>query len=109
MPTDGPDDVDIEPAVVCAACGRHGADVRPDWESLESRPRRQALLMADWSRAFDDPIPVPDGRVLRTRHVAGHYATALPKPVQVRVEWQTAARQALHADGPHLHRSDGAR
>ena len=58
MPTDGPDDVDIEPAVVCAACGRHGADVRPDWESLESRARRQALLMADWSRAFDDPIPV---------------------------------------------------
>jgi hypothetical protein len=33
-----PDDVrlsDIKPAFVCAACGRRGADVRPDWESLE--------------------------------------------------------------------------
>jgi hypothetical protein len=28
----------------------------------------------DWSRAFDDPIPLPDGRVLRTLHDAGHYA-----------------------------------
>jgi len=32
-----PDDVrlsDIEPRFVCAACGRRGADVRPDWDSL---------------------------------------------------------------------------
>ena len=36
----------------------------------------------DWLRAFDDPIPLPD---------AGHYATALPKAVLERVEWQTAA------------------
>ena len=26
---------DIRPAFVCAACGRRGADVRPDWDSLE--------------------------------------------------------------------------
>jgi hypothetical protein len=24
---------DIEPRFVCAACGRRGADIRPDWES----------------------------------------------------------------------------
>jgi hypothetical protein len=42
-------------------------------------------LMADWHRAFDDPIPVPDGRVRKTVHDAGHYATALPKVVQERV------------------------
>jgi hypothetical protein len=40
----------------------------------------------DRSRAFDDPIPVPDGRVLRTLHDAGHYAAALPKAVQDRAE-----------------------
>jgi hypothetical protein len=32
-----------------------------------------------WSRAFDDPIPVPDGRVLKTFTMPGHYATVLPK------------------------------
>jgi hypothetical protein len=32
---------DIEPAFVCAVCGRRGADVRPDWESLQPRPKRQ--------------------------------------------------------------------
>jgi hypothetical protein len=26
---------------------------------------------ADWSCAFDDPIPVPDGRVLKSLHDAG--------------------------------------
>jgi len=26
---------DIEPAFVCAVCGRHGADVRPDWQEVE--------------------------------------------------------------------------
>jgi len=25
---------DVEPRFVCAACGRRGADVRPDWESV---------------------------------------------------------------------------
>jgi hypothetical protein len=24
---------DIEPAFICVACGRRGADIRPDWES----------------------------------------------------------------------------
>ena len=31
---------DIELKFVCAACGRRGADVRPDWQSLQPRPRR---------------------------------------------------------------------
>jgi hypothetical protein len=43
-----------------------------------------------WHRAFDDPITLPDGRTPRTLHDAGHYATALPKAVQERAEWQTA-------------------
>jgi hypothetical protein len=73
-----------------------------------------------WSRPFDDPIKLPDGRTLRTLHDAGRYVAALPKALQERVEWQTAAemlimaakgqrpvmfadmamRQALHADKP---------
>jgi hypothetical protein len=31
---------DIEVVFVCTACGRRGADVRPDWDSLEPRPKR---------------------------------------------------------------------
>ena len=50
-----------------------------------------------WSRAFDDPIPVPGGRVLRTLHDAGHYATALSKDVQERLEWQIAAEMLIAA------------
>ena len=46
---------------------------------------------ADWSRQFDDPIVLPDGRMLRTLLDTGHYVTALPKPAQERAEWQTAA------------------
>jgi hypothetical protein len=33
-----PDDVrlsDLEPKFACQACGRRGADVRPDWQSAE--------------------------------------------------------------------------
>jgi hypothetical protein len=39
----------------------------------------------DWSRAFDE----------RTLHDAGHYATALPKAVQQRREWQIAAEMLI--------------
>jgi len=34
-----PDDVrlsDLEPRFTCQACGRRGADVRPDWQSAEA-------------------------------------------------------------------------
>jgi hypothetical protein len=78
----------------------------------------------DWSHTFDDPIPLPDGRTLRTLHDAGHYVTALPKAVQGLPEWQTAdemlilaaqgqrpvmfaeiaMRQALHDSKPALAR-----
>jgi hypothetical protein len=51
----------------------------------------------DWSRAFDDPILLPDGCVLRTLHDAGHYATALPKAMQERTEWRTAAEMLILA------------
>ena len=43
-----------------------------------------------WSREFEDPIPLPDGRVLITLMDAGEYITALSKAEQQLDEWQTA-------------------
>jgi hypothetical protein len=50
-----------------------------------------------WSRAFDDPIPVPDGRVPKTLNDTGHYVAALPKATQQRVKRQTAADMLILA------------
>ncbi len=38
--------------------------------------------MADWSRAFDDPIPLPRGRQLVTLKDAADYIMKLPKAEQ---------------------------
>jgi hypothetical protein len=43
-----------------------------------------------WSRPFDDPIPVPDGRQLLTLKDAADYVMKLPKAEQDLEEWQTA-------------------
>jgi hypothetical protein len=50
-----------------------------------------------WSRAFDDPIELPDGRVLRTLRDAGHYVTALSRADQGKPHWQTAAHELMMA------------
>jgi hypothetical protein len=47
-----------------------------------------------WSREFDDPIPLPDGRRLVTLQDAGTYITKLPKAEHETPEWQ-AAMEAL--------------
>ncbi|MDH2343244.1 hypothetical protein [Bradyrhizobium sp. SSUT77] len=47
-----------------------------------------------WSRSFDEPIPLPDGRELVTLLDAGGYIAALPKKEHSAPEWQ-AAMQAL--------------
>jgi hypothetical protein len=52
------------------------------------------LAGCGWKRAFDDPIPLPDGRELVTLQDAGHYITKLPKAEHDAPEWQ-AAMQAL--------------
>jgi hypothetical protein len=46
--------------------------------------------MADWSREFDDPIPLPRGRQLITIKDAADYIMKLPKAEQNLEEWQTA-------------------
>jgi hypothetical protein len=71
------------------------------------------------ARRFDDPIALPDGRVLRTLRDAGNYVAAFPKAKHNRPEWrlpaamlmqtaedgapvmlaEIAMRRALNADG----------
>ena len=47
-----------------------------------------------WSRPFEDPIPLPKGKTLRTLEDAGKYITKLPKDEHEAAEWQ-AAMEAL--------------
>ena len=47
-----------------------------------------------WSRRFDDPIPLPDGRKLLTLKDAASYVITLPKADHNAPEWQ-AAMEAL--------------
>ena len=51
-------------------------------------------MTADWSRKFDEPIPLPKGRQLATLKDAGTYITRLPKAEHEIAEWQ-AAMEAL--------------
>src|SRR5258708_21577833 len=58
---------------------------------------QQGAMTADWSRKFDDPIPLPKGRRLVTLKDAGTYITKLPKLPKAEhtaAEWQ-AAMEAL--------------
>ena len=43
-----------------------------------------------WSRAFDDPITLPDGGEIVTLKDAADYVMTLPKADQKLDEWQTA-------------------
>jgi hypothetical protein len=51
--------------------------------------------MADWSREFDDPIPLPRGRQLVTLEDAADYIMKLPKAEQDLEEWQAAVEALL--------------
>ena len=50
--------------------------------------------MADkgWRRTVDDPLPLPDGRALRTPRDAGQYIAKLPKREHDAEKWQVAIR-----------------
>jgi hypothetical protein len=51
-------------------------------------------MNSGWSREFEEPIPLPNGRQLVTLKDAGTYITKLPKSEHMAPEWQ-AAMQAL--------------
>ena len=62
--------------------------------------------MADWSRAFDDPIPLPRSRQLATLEGAAGYIMKLSKVERDRPEWQAAGEaliMAAEGRGPLLH------
>jgi hypothetical protein len=48
-----------------------------------------------WSREFDDPVSLPDGRQLVTLMDAGEYIQSLPKATQNTAAWQTATEALL--------------
>ena len=50
-----------------------------------------------WSRAFDEPIPLPDGGELRTLFDAGRSVDALPRSIYEREEWKTVMEVLLSA------------
>ena len=47
----------------------------------------EAMPDRGWSRAFDEPIPLPDGGELRTLNDAGRHVDALPRSMHQREEW----------------------
>ena len=67
-------------------------------------------MTADWSRPFEDPIPLPAGGTLTTLRQAGEYIAALPASAQRQEHWQTAAEVLLMAAerrGPLMHAQIG--
>ena len=59
-----------------------------------------------WSRRFENPIPLPDGRTLRTLRDAASYLMALPGKTRQSDEWQAAIEALLMAAedrGPLMH------
>jgi hypothetical protein len=59
-----------------------------------------------WSRPFEDPIVLPDGRKLVTLKNAADYIMKLPKAEQKHEKWQTAVEMLIMAAegrGPLMH------
>ena len=50
-----------------------------------------------WSRAFDAPVPLPDGGEITTLREAGEYITDLPAKEHDKPHWQTAMRHLMSA------------
>ena len=50
-----------------------------------------------WSRRFDDPVPLPDGRKLRTLRDAADYIAALPRREAEAAHWQLAIDNLISA------------
>ena len=57
-----------------------------------------------WSRKFDEPIALADGRRLVTLHDAATYITALPDEESSAAEWQAAieALMLVSRGGPTM-------
>jgi hypothetical protein len=58
-------------------------------------PRRGKAPVRGWDRAFDDPIPLPNGSELVTLRDAGNFIAKLPKREHGALEWQAAIRALM--------------
>jgi hypothetical protein len=59
------------------------------------------ISQVSWSREFEDPIPLPDGRMLITLRDAADYITSLPKKESGLPEWQTAIEVLMLVTNHH--------
>jgi hypothetical protein len=50
-----------------------------------------------WSTAFHEPVPLPDGKALKTLKQAADYVRRLPKAKQNRPDWQAAVNMLIRA------------
>jgi hypothetical protein len=50
------------------------------------------MVKTGWSRPFEDPITLPNGKMLVTLKDAANYIMKLPKAEQKHEKWQTALR-----------------
>jgi hypothetical protein len=62
-----------------------------------STRRAGGISAPKWSREFDDPIALPDGRKLVTLRDAATYITKLPKAEQDLEIWQIAVEHLIRA------------
>ncbi|EAQ35514.1 hypothetical protein NB311A_17099 [Nitrobacter sp. Nb-311A] len=63
------------------------------------------MAKVSWFRRFQDPITMPDGRIIRTIGEAAEYAVSLPRKVGNTEPWQLAARvlqEAAEHGGPFV-------
>ena len=64
------------------------------------------MVKNGWSKLFEDPVVLPDGRELLTLKHAADYIMKLPKAEQEHERWQAAIQALLMAAedrGPLLH------
>ena len=64
------------------------------------------MAKKNWSRPFEDPIELADGRELLTLKNAADYIRKLPKAEQKHEKWQTAVEvliMAAEGRGPLMH------
>jgi hypothetical protein len=55
------------------------------------------MLTKGWQRRFDDPITLPDGRLLKTLRDAGEFVARLPKAKHNQPAWRLAGAMLLQA------------
>jgi hypothetical protein len=56
-----------------------------------------APCLPDWSRKFDNPIPIVNGKLLFRLRDAGQFIEALPKAEQDAPRWRTATELLIFA------------